>query len=469
MESKVKWADGGKTEKTERKRDVVAEATQRQNLMEMATTLQMQHGSYLCPGLHTPGSRMDIHIADFTEMLGPECGRIVIPLFQRTYCWEKQIPGWWRDLTTKAAMGHRVGKIIVKVSPSLADEQALICIDGQQRITSLSLVLATLRDAALRERAVLSAEDARAVVLDTTTARLERYLFHDLEAWHRWVDQAAERGARCPLAHGEGVDIGFSKLVPSFVDRGAFFELITAGRVAERAGQDGHPEYTEGTRRTCAGRAKGYFDAAVDEYLNAAEAGGRCRAQTLSTLTGYALRGMTLARTEILTPINFAQVFLWFQEKSLFSMAALLHNPSPGEKFNACDLVRNLILSTHMNKSLDEQEDLYRKLWLFPLEKRFPSTKAMDAMLSAFIDSKPAPKTASKFESTGKMAEGMGFPMEDGCRLYGRFVSYYEEIAQMPAEADPAALEAHTAAINHSLNQDIIAFAQTYQGVREES
>ena len=39
---------------------------------------------------------------------------------------------------------------------------------------------------------------------------------------------------------------------------------------------------------------------------------------------------------EILNDVDLAQVFLWFQEKSLFGMGALLHNPNPGACVRAC-------------------------------------------------------------------------------------------------------------------------------------
>ena len=41
---------------------------------------------YTCPGLHGPGCEQKIAPMNFEELLD-ETGRIIIPLFQRSYCW----------------------------------------------------------------------------------------------------------------------------------------------------------------------------------------------------------------------------------------------------------------------------------------------------------------------------------------------------------------------------------------------
>ena len=56
----------------------------------------LSHFSYTCPGLHGPGTKTDVTMVTFDAIFGPAAPPILIPLFQRTYCWEDQIEGWWR-------------------------------------------------------------------------------------------------------------------------------------------------------------------------------------------------------------------------------------------------------------------------------------------------------------------------------------------------------------------------------------
>ena len=51
---------------------------------------------------------------------------------------------------------HSVGKIVLKRSK--VDKASLICLDGQQRLTTVSLLAAVFRDEALKELAALEGE-----------------------------------------------------------------------------------------------------------------------------------------------------------------------------------------------------------------------------------------------------------------------------------------------------------------------
>jgi hypothetical protein len=120
-------------------------------LQKVALQVQLAHSSYLCPGLHDPGSLTDVQIVTFDDLFSPSAPPIYIPLFQRTYCWVDQIDGWWRDVVG-VSDEHRVGKVILKRSHQYDDGRAIVCIDGQQRITTQSLLLAAIRDSLLNIR-----------------------------------------------------------------------------------------------------------------------------------------------------------------------------------------------------------------------------------------------------------------------------------------------------------------------------
>ena len=77
--------------------------------------------------------------------------QFVIPVYQRKYSWEREQCGrLWSDILAmqKAGReGHFVGSIVnigEKVQP--AGVQKFMIIDGQQRLTTLTLLLIALRD-----------------------------------------------------------------------------------------------------------------------------------------------------------------------------------------------------------------------------------------------------------------------------------------------------------------------------------
>ena len=75
-----------------------------------------------------------------------------VPLFQRVYRWEKK--DWqtlWTDLAETVAGGddetHFIGSIVSKTLPGTAEGVSpFLVIDGQQRLTTLSVLLVALRD-----------------------------------------------------------------------------------------------------------------------------------------------------------------------------------------------------------------------------------------------------------------------------------------------------------------------------------
>ena len=74
-------------------------------------------------------------------------------------------------------------------------------------------------------------------------------------------------------------------------------------------------------------------------------------------------------KIEVESDIHLGQWFLWIQEKALFGFAALLYNNTPGVNFNAADLVKNLLMSVFIEKSMEEQESLYACQWVHPIQK----------------------------------------------------------------------------------------------------
>jgi len=66
-----------------------------------------------------------------------------IPPYQRPYAWTSdQVDDLWDDLVANLGSGHFLGSVVL----SSEDESRPQVIDGQQRLTTLMLLMSTLRD-----------------------------------------------------------------------------------------------------------------------------------------------------------------------------------------------------------------------------------------------------------------------------------------------------------------------------------
>jgi len=334
---------------------------------------------------------MTVKPMGFRSLLS-EPRQIVIPLFQRTYCWsDAQIQGWWNDvMSPTTSLGYHItGKVIFKERDGL-----LVCIDGQQRSTTTSLLLATLRDAALE--LVRGGDAASSSIVD----ELDAVLFKDPRRVYAWAaDQA--RGGEQRIHDGNGQPFGTPSLVPSFEDRVPFFRAITEGILKEayrKAGRTPEADAGEGNTEPASvqSRAKAIFERQLRDALRRT---GAAPGAFLAQLARTALDVMGITFCEILNDVDLPQVFLWFQEKSLFSMGALLHNPAPGLPFRAADLLRNLVLAPSMRLPLEEQEMLYRQLWLEPFERANGGSTKLDPIFDAFLAEKADLHRASRHVS----------------------------------------------------------------------
>lgn len=107
--------------------------------------------------------------------------QFVIPVFQRDYTWdaETQCAQLWRDVLrasrTSGERGHFLGSIVyIATGDSLAGFTRWMLIDGQQRLTTLTLLLAALRDH-IREIKWTGGEN------DPTPKRIEAYFLKNVQ------------------------------------------------------------------------------------------------------------------------------------------------------------------------------------------------------------------------------------------------------------------------------------------------
>ncbi len=100
-------------------------------------------------------SRSVIMDAKVTTLLnfikGNQKNQLVIPIYQRLYSWEKeQCKQLWDDIIKIGGNdkmdGHFIGSILYVLDGITHSNNALLIIDGQQRLTTITLLLTALRD-----------------------------------------------------------------------------------------------------------------------------------------------------------------------------------------------------------------------------------------------------------------------------------------------------------------------------------
>ena len=117
--------------------------------------------------------------ARFLDLLGADRTQFIIPVYQREYSWDTpQLEDLWNDVTLagKDGMTHFIGSFlyIPEEDSTATSIHRKLLIDGQQRMTTLSLLLAALLD-------FLDEDDSRAQFLTDLSPKSLRksYLFND--------------------------------------------------------------------------------------------------------------------------------------------------------------------------------------------------------------------------------------------------------------------------------------------------
>jgi hypothetical protein len=92
----------------------------------------------------------------FADLVQGRAQQFQVPLYQRTYSWtEKQLRQLWSDILEQAellergekAATHFLGSVVLAPSPqNEATFPRWLVVDGQQRLTTLSIALAAIRD-----------------------------------------------------------------------------------------------------------------------------------------------------------------------------------------------------------------------------------------------------------------------------------------------------------------------------------
>lgn len=129
----------------------------------------------------------------------------VVPLYQRRYSWKRRdLAQLWADLMRVAAVGdtvtHFLGSVVLAPSPTNtpAGVQSWLVVDGQQRLTTLSILLCAVRDHVRDVDPQLAAKIDDMYLLNKYATGMERYTLlptkADRAAWLALVERDPDAG-----------------------------------------------------------------------------------------------------------------------------------------------------------------------------------------------------------------------------------------------------------------------------------
>ncbi|KAG8469049.1 hypothetical protein KFE25_007567 [Diacronema lutheri] len=274
--------------------------------------------------------------------------QIHVPLFQRRFCWgREQVVKLETDVQTAASSGStlHVGRVLTFIGPN--DPRTLIC-DGQQRLVTLSLFLAAVRDVAL----------SSAVDLPALADEIDGVLFLD-------------GGTRAKTA-----------LVPTHEDRAPFYAALARPGDAPRAAvapSAAEPAAAAPAAPAAPAAANGLHEAkrlleertrtSLDLH-HAPPVAGAPPADAAACRDAWRARLSTLARA-LLTRVELVvfrldegeEVHRVFEQHAGREKAlkTLWNFSMPGMQVSACDLIRNLLVSYVRDEA--EQERLHGTYW----------------------------------------------------------------------------------------------------------
>lgn len=260
--------------------------------------------------------------------------RYVVPMFQRLYVW-KETPQWqtlWEDISEKAALRvegkstcpHYLGALIIEgVKPESPQEvKRFLVIDGQQRMTTLQLLLCAFRDLA-RERGWAA--------IDKT---LTRYVENpDAEFMERPEEEVY-------------------KLWPTTLNRDVFRSVMSAGSHSEV--ETRHPLMRIGRKRTPEPRnnlveAYLYFSKQVGAWIDGvAEAFGREKNKCAFALLQALQEDFCVVEIALSDGDDSQEIF--------YSLN------SQGAPLSQSDLLRSLIFM-RAEKEKQNRDEIFRDFW----------------------------------------------------------------------------------------------------------
>mmetsp|Transcript_33090 Transcript_33090/g.77422 ORF Transcript_33090/g.77422 Transcript_33090/m.77422 type:complete len:468 (+) Transcript_33090:67-1470(+) len=298
--------------------------------------------------------------------------QLKVPIFQRRYCWSKdQWNTLFDDVEAMINNGkekHSLGRITCAVSAE--DSSRILVIDGQQRNTTATLMLAAIRDtASARKESRELAESLNSILIP------------DIDAFHAWLRKKRIHKPNQAITVTEGECLNFVALLPTYCDRAPFFSAVLpleAGVSAERC------------RWQRPLQAKAHFK---EKFAQMSSEQLQCFAEAVLSKLEWLYFPIDLTSNYQDGTDNLQVIF-----ERLAIRDAAFCRPSRSSEFvglGAADFVRNLLLGSFP----DEQESIkmYEDQWL-PIESAAEATSErtglsagtlLEMMLENFLKAHP--------------------------------------------------------------------------------
>lgn len=274
---------------------------------------------------------------NFTQLFSDKIP-IHVPLFQRRYCWtESQWNKLWKDIES-LSVSHHFGRLIfAEETNSQQSETKWICVDGQQRLSTVMVILAASLDR------------------NCMRSTVEQLLFFNIAEAKEWNanNETVPRGVVLP----------FCRFIPTFEDRQVFFSLLL--------------------------EKVDHLDQKVKQHSALYQAFETFR-QKMKNLSDSQFK-MLLNR--LISHFQVVQFFVdddeqiqqMFENLYFFGQMGklLLYNAAPGIDLSAFDLVRNRVLKKVTDAS--KQLQLYEEYWL-PFESLFLQQEVESQFLDFLVD-----------------------------------------------------------------------------------
>ncbi|CAE8722606.1 unnamed protein product [Polarella glacialis] len=457
---------------------------------------ELDHGSFFCGPLHGPGAvsqhveRMALRRLLSRGRTGAGGRQLVVPPFQRPYCWGRtEVEAWWRDsLAASASSGstsHSAGRVVLgpafvsskvpkgrqglgqkessgpevdsqsadrgtkiqqlsdsnQATPPQLDGEALIIIDGQQRLTTaLLLVLAvgltaadlaasaseegeegeegekglrlsgcrSERDVGLSGVPVPAGAPKTAVFFGGVAEELRSVAREAAEVVFRRTDHD-KADSEQPAQQQEDQEQQWPSLsqcscltlVPSLGDRALVLSLAGALSLAISTGRRPASKAPSGSAGLLGTPAAAAAYALLRQlaWERAKERGRGSAAAALRQALRSALDGVGVMLVQLgpsaegesaLSPTSAAQqVYLWLEEKARWRDTCLAAALRSGVPLGTADLARSLFLAPLLRRpsktaeSLEDQERAVRDLWL-PIERQAAAGEGLRQLLLRF-------------------------------------------------------------------------------------
>ena len=344
----VKWQDDlqlpgvskpavGEMEKTE-------EGATGQSATSSKLGLTYEHENRICSADMTQVGRMTFRV------VLQQGAQLRIPMFQRRYCWSQpEQAKLLTDLQQAPVHGHNLGRVLVhRGEPKAGEEACVTVIDGQQRCTTLMLLLAAIRDTLLERHTENPKAHETSVFIDTVLFVSPPTALDGPRHWER------------------------CRLVPTHLDRGEYCAALLPACLKLSAGAS-----TTGTT-SCVKAGKAFFDRVLAHHTLSALLALHKRVLDRATMLYFGVREtdlMTIYERQAVKDGEHTQTHTHTHTYTHIYTHTHTHThthtvvfwPRPGGVTLAgADLVRNLLLSYFPTEI--EQEQVLSVFWL-PVEQ----------------------------------------------------------------------------------------------------